>query len=89
MSGWGLLNETDSQASNILQYVDLPTLTWNQCYDAYGSFVEMTEKGQFCAGNRRGQDACAGDSGGPYQVNKRDFFREIAKNSVNSRNFSG
>ena len=84
MSGWGLLNETDSQASNILQYVDLPVLTWNQCNDAYGNFVEMTENGQFCAGNRRGQDACAGDSGGPYQVKKTTIFREITLASKHS-----
>ena len=74
VSGWGLLNETDTQASNILQYVDLPILTWSQCNDAYGNFVEMTENGQFCAGNRLGQDACAGDSGGPYQVKERECF---------------
>ena len=36
----------------------------------------MSEDIQFCAGNDKGQDACAGDSGGPYIVKKfgRNFL---------------
>ena len=30
----------------------------------------MSENIQFCAGNKKRQDACAGDSGGPYTFKK-------------------
>jgi len=70
VSGWGLLNETDKTGSNSLQHVALPILRSDVCLGAYGKFVEMDENKQFCAGNDRGQDACAGDSGGPFVVNR-------------------
>jgi len=70
VSGWGLLNETDKTGSNSLQHVALPILRSEICLNAYGKFVDMDENKQFCAGNDRGQDACAGDSGGPYVINK-------------------
>merc|ERR1712212_839768 len=70
VSGWGLLNETDKTGSNSLQHVALPILRSEICLNAYGKFVDMDENKQFCAGNDRGQDACAGDSGGPFVVNR-------------------
>ena len=52
--GWGLLNETDDKGSNSLQYVSVPILDHDKCYDAYGRFVDLNQKGQFCAGNDKG-----------------------------------
>jgi len=72
VSGWGLLNETDNKGSNSLQHVALPMLSPDKCLEAYGRFVDMDENKQFCAGNDQGQDACAGDSGGPFVVVKED-----------------
>lgn len=70
VSGWGLLNETQSRGSNSLQHVSLPLKSHSQCHEAYGKFVDMDETIQFCAGNDKGQDACAGDSGGPFVLLK-------------------
>jgi len=70
VTGWGLLNETEKEGSNSLQHVALPILKSNICLQAYGKFVHMDENKQFCAGNDQGQDACAGDSGGPFIVAK-------------------
>ena len=68
VSGWGLLEETARKGSNTLQFVTLPVLTHDMCENAYGRFVDISSELQFCAGNSDGQDACAGDSGGPFVI---------------------
>ena len=70
VSGWGLLEETAKKGSNILQYVSLPVLAHERCDNAYGRFVDINSDVQFCAGNHDGQDACAGDSGGPFVMHR-------------------
>ncbi len=66
-SGWGLTDESDRfSASPTLQFVSVPMLHHERCSSAYSKLVQIREEIQFCAGNDRGQDACAGDSGGPY-----------------------
>ena len=70
VSGWGLLEETAKKGSNILQYVSLPVLAHERCDNAYGRFVDINSEVQFCAGNHDGQDACAGDSGGPFVMHR-------------------
>ena len=37
-----------------------------RCVSAYRRLVSIEPEIQFCAGNDAGQDACAGDSGGPF-----------------------
>merc|ERR1719412_449953 len=66
VSGWGLLDEKDKTGSSTLQHVSVPIVENDKCIRAYRRLVRMDSKLQFCAGNDRGQDACAGDSGGPY-----------------------
>lgn len=66
VSGWGLLNEKHKEGSATLQHVSVPIADNVQCKKAYSRLVEMNTDVQFCAGNNRGQDACAGDSGGPF-----------------------
>jgi len=66
VSGWGLLDENHKTGSETLQHVSVPIVDSTKCIRAYSRLVQMDSNLQFCAGNNRGQDACAGDSGGPF-----------------------
>ena len=78
VSGWGLTNESDrTSASSTLQYVSVPIINNKMCSNSYSSLIRIDPELQFCAGNDQGQDACAGDSGGPivrYGKNKTDLL---------------
>jgi secreted trypsin-like serine protease len=64
--GWGKLGETKG-TSNILQTVDLPLVSDEECYRVFGS--RFNNKSMICAGYKEGmKDACQGDSGGPLFV---------------------
>ena len=74
-SGWGLTDENGKKATNILQHVSLPVLPWQNCFNSYGKFVDMNNDIQFCAGNDKGQDACAGDSSVPNSIIRKYFLK--------------
>ena len=74
-SGWGLTDENGKKATNILQHVSLPVLPWQNCFNSYGKFVDMNNDIQFCAGNDKGQDACAGNSSVPYSIIRKYFLK--------------
>lgn len=66
VSGWGLTDESDrGSAASTLQFVSVPIINNEMCASAYSSLIQINPELQFCAGNDQGQDACAGDSGGP------------------------
>ena len=47
--------------------------TTPKCRESYSSVVQIDPEIQFCAGlEKGGQDACAGDSGGPFVVRLHD-----------------
>eukprot|EP00094_Tigriopus_californicus_P011644 TCALIF_11249-PA protein Name:"Similar to F2 Prothrombin (Sus scrofa)" AED:0.15 eAED:0.15 QI:0/0/0/0.5/1/1/2/0/425 len=67
VSGWGLMDESDrTSAAHFLQHVGVPITTHTVCSKSYQHRVVINAEKQFCAGNDKKQDACAGDSGGPF-----------------------
>ena len=51
----------------------VPVTTTTKCRESYSSVVKIDPEIQFCAGlEEGGQDACAGDSGGPFVVRLAD-----------------
>jgi serine protease len=71
--GWGKMGENGS-TSDILQTVDLPLVSDDECYRTFGS--KFNNNSMICAGYKQGmKDACQGDSGGP-------LFTETPKGDV-------
>lgn len=71
VSGWGVLESNEGSISNVLNAVQVPIVSYEECRLAYGSRVN---KDHVCAGERQGgKDSCQGDSGGPLvrQINGR------------------
>merc|ERR1712071_539019 len=67
VSGWGTTSERGSTPSTLM-YVEVPTVTDEQCRDAYGA--SEIEDSMICAGvTEGGKDSCQGDSGGPLACN--------------------
>lgn len=75
VSGWGVTNTSlgHSSAKANLQWVTLPTLKTAYCNARYNrAKTYFLEDVMFCAGlkdvkdDEKQQDACTGDSGGPY-----------------------
>lgn len=64
-TGWGRIAEA-GPASNMLLYVNVPTVDTNSCREAYAPLGYSVADTMLCAGFRSGgRDACQGDSGGP------------------------
>merc|ERR1711981_266560 len=62
VSGWGTLSSGGSSPS-ALQWVAVPTVTNDQCNQAYNGITDS----MICAGlPEGGKDSCQGDSGGPF-----------------------
>ncbi|XP_069833459.1 hepatocyte growth factor activator [Dendropsophus ebraccatus] len=70
ISGWGRMNEDETDYASVLQEAMVPIVSDNKCSspEVYGS--ELSEN-MFCAGNFDCNiDACQGDSGGPLACQK-------------------
>ncbi|XP_076825607.1 uncharacterized protein LOC143471122 isoform X1 [Clavelina lepadiformis] len=76
VSGWGVTNTSLGQSSSAsnLQWVTLPTLRNAYCGQKYNKRTTLFDEDvMFCAGRKEGgQDACTGDSGGPYVCRNKD-----------------
>ena len=69
--GWGLLEEGSGLLPNVLQQVQLPLVSDQDCQVAYPS--EFNSTFEICAGfDLGGKDACQGDSGGPLLIERGD-----------------
>lgn len=63
VSGWGVKHEKSSSPTIILNSVNLPMKSWNECRNHFGNSIT---RNMICAGFPEGmKDACKGDSGGP------------------------
>jgi len=64
VTGWGTTSEGGS-LGRVLQKVDVPVVSDDDCRDAYGS--SSVYDSMICAGfPQGGKDSCQGDSGGPF-----------------------
>uniref|UniRef100_A0A8C1C176 Peptidase S1 domain-containing protein n=1 Tax=Cyprinus carpio carpio TaxID=630221 RepID=A0A8C1C176_CYPCA len=65
ITGWGLL-KSEGEPANILQEVQVPVVSDNDCYNAFAALTTITSN-MICAGliNVGGKHSCQGDSGGP------------------------
>ncbi|KAL2095859.1 hypothetical protein ACEWY4_008007 [Coilia grayii] len=71
VTGWGAMRYL-GRSSRFLRKVALPVVDQMKCM---GSTEQIITDNMFCAGFlNREQDACSGDSGGPYVVNYRDTW---------------
>lgn len=62
VSGWGLL-ASGSVVPDIMQFIDLRTLTAQQCQNFWGAFFNADL--EICTLTQSGEGVCTGDSGGP------------------------
>ncbi|CAG9774041.1 unnamed protein product [Ceutorhynchus assimilis] len=62
VSGWGVTE--DGHKSSVLLKASVPVLPLSTCQKIYDRFAPI-KSSQICAGGYKGQDSCAGDSGGP------------------------
>jgi len=78
VSGWGKLEDEGYVYPELLQSVDVPVVSQNDCRKAYlgmdGKF-NITNS-MICAGGSRGMSVCHDDSGGPltYKENGRSYL---------------
>eukprot|EP00094_Tigriopus_californicus_P004967 TCALIF_04783-PA protein Name:"Similar to Trypsin II-P29 (Gallus gallus)" AED:0.11 eAED:0.11 QI:10/1/0.5/1/0.66/0.75/4/0/297 len=72
VAGWGSSGPNTNTMAHILQKTNLTVLSDGQCRDHFGRIP----RGALCAIGKHGQDACAGDSGGPlmyYNMDREQF----------------
>lgn len=74
VSGWGVMTEGEGTISNVLNAVEVPIVSYEECKEAYGQRVN---RDHVCAGLKQGgKDSCQGDSGGPL-VRRRGSQSEL------------
>lgn len=74
--GWGKSHEDAGASTRMLQKLDLPMMSWDQCVEKVPADV-LTRR-MICAGfEKGGKDACTGDSGGAliYQQTKKQYWQ--------------
>jgi len=77
VSGWGSLDGLGYEYPKVLQTVDVPVVSQDDCRKAYLPFGRKVENSMICAGySTGGKDSCDGDSGGPltYKENGRSYL---------------
>ena len=68
IGGWGVVDpKVPTQQANVLQKVNVKIIANSYCRSSYP--VSSVTKSMFCA-RANGTDACYGDSGGPFTVNR-------------------
>jgi secreted trypsin-like serine protease len=81
--GFGQISDTDGTLSNDLRYVDVTTLTNEECRIFYGN--QITDK-MVCASGNYNEGTCIGDNGGPLVITNGKYFLLIGVSSFISAN---
>lgn len=75
VAGWGTTKEGSAHLPDLLQKVDVPLVSQNDCNKSYRG--QITDR-MICAGYPDGgKDSCQGDSGGPLMMNSEDGKRYL------------
>ncbi|KAF5271712.1 hypothetical protein FQA39_LY08035 [Lamprigera yunnana] len=69
VAGWG--RTENSSQSNIKLKLEIPVNSKNDCSKIYSRYGVQLGDGQLCAGGKKGEDSCSGDSGGPLMYLRR------------------
>lgn len=72
ITGFGSQIQSNSRSNkaNQLMAVELPVVSIVHCLQKMKSYGGVVADDMFCAGKSKGnEDACRGDSGGPFQIN--------------------
>lgn len=64
VAGWGIEDIRLRKSSVILQTLTVPVVPTEICREVFRREADVGEE-QLCVGGRKGEDSCAGDSGGP------------------------
>lgn len=70
--GWGALTYWSKTPSSILQCVDLPVISKEDCIKYYKRHSQLIA-GTLCTLSNEGKDSCQGDSGGPLICKERNL----------------
>lgn len=76
VSGWGRINPDSTEKPDLLQSVDVPVISQDECIKAYEPKRDITDS-MICAGYKTGgMDSCQSDSGGPltYEENGKSYL---------------
>lgn len=77
--GWGATSE-GGEATNLLQEVDVPGVSDDECVAAYEAIdIQTSPEVELCAGDleQGGVDSCQGDSGGPLLVEENGEYLQV------------
>ncbi|XP_058812861.1 CLIP domain-containing serine protease B8-like [Topomyia yanbarensis] len=80
-AGWGqtdLYDSIDSIPSKIKLKVSLPHVELSRCQAVYSNYSVRIAASQICAGGRKAQDTCRGDSGSPLMYYSQPHGRWFA-----------
>ena len=79
VSGWGSLDGAGYVYPDLLQTVDVPVVSQDDCRKVYSPKGRKIENSMICAGYSTGvMDSCGGDSGGRLVI----FFEKCPKASI-------
>lgn len=77
VAGWGAVDMYARRFSDVLQYVSVPFYGFSSCQDIYKRQKVQLVDSQLCAGGKKGEDSCSGDSGSglmmDVEINERPY----------------
>jgi len=82
VAGWGAIDVFARRFSDILQYVHVPFAESDTCAQRYKAMRVTLGDSQLCAGGRKGEDSCGGDSGSALMlevVGEREYDPRVTQ----------
>lgn len=71
VTGWGSTDPNAKKIPDVLQLVQVPIISKEDCSKKYASFGGLADGGICAAYPEGGKDSCQGDSGGPLAIDGR------------------